>query len=111
MIVDKKKEILLIDAISDVCAEYFHIKVSDLYSRKVKRTESLARHLLWYVLHTEYGIASSTLAKEFFRSRRHIFFGINKIRQGAKVQKFYSDLIIGFNAQIEKSRAVVSLLL
>lgn len=98
----KKDFSSFIEKTSALCAKYFHIKYTDLYSKKLGRTESLARHLLWYILHVDYGVPTSILSNEFFRTRRHIFFGINKIRQGVRLQKFYNDLLYGFKIYISQ---------
>lgn len=86
--------------VSEACAKYFHIDEKKLYGRGVDRTTSLARHLLWYVLHVDYGIPTSFLSKNFYRTRRHIFFGINKIREGMKKQRFYKRLYDDFKNEI-----------
>lgn len=91
---DKSKEEMaeIANKIGELAAKYFKIDKYEIYGESINHNVSLARHIAWYVLHADMGIPTSILAKEFLRSRRHIFFGINKIRQGMKMQRFYSDL-------------------
>lgn len=98
--IEKHKEI--IDKMSVLCAKYFKIEERDLYSKKYGRTECLAKHMLWYLLHTEYGVPTSELSRSFFRTRRHVFFGINKIKEGMKNQKFYIDIYNNFVKYIDE---------
>lgn len=78
--------------ISQYSAKYFKIDENSLYNRCVDRTLTLARHIAWYILHVDYGIPTSILSKRFHRTRRHIFYGINKIRCGIEKQKFYKTI-------------------
>lgn len=81
-----------IDEIVSFAAKYFSVKVTDLYSN-VRKSECItAKHLAWYILHYEYGVNTSLLAKEFYRTRRDVFLGISKIKNGIQKQKFYKDL-------------------
>lgn len=81
--------------VEDMCSfasRYFSIKITDLYSKTRKGNCITAKHLIWFILHYEYGFKTSELSREFFRSRRDVFLGISKIKSGIKNQKYYKDL-------------------
>lgn len=85
-----------LEKITNLCLKHFGLKESDLYSSTRKEDKVLARHLLWYVLHVDYGISTGILSKEFFRTRRQIFNAINKVKNGIKKQRFYQELYNNF---------------
>ena len=82
--------------VTNLCLKHFCLKESDLYSSTRKGDKVLARHLLWYVLHVDYGVSTGVLSREFFRTRRQIFNAINKVKNGIKKQRFYKELYDNF---------------
>lgn len=92
----------VLDKITSQCAKHFGLDERDLYSSTRNEDVVIARHLLWYILHVHYNISTGLLSKEFFRSRRQIFNGICKIKNGIKRQKFYNELYKGFIEVIKK---------
>ena len=91
----------ILGEVTRLCLKHFDLEEKDLYSSTRKGDKVLARHLLWYVLHVDYGISTGVLSKEFFRTRRQIFNAINKIKNGIKKQRFYRDLYDGLMENIK----------
>lgn len=80
---DKEKKLC------EFIANYFRIDENHLYGHSRKEDIVMARHLAWYILHADYKVPVSILSKEFFRAKRVVFFGINKIKTGISNQRFY----------------------
>lgn len=83
-------------------SKYFNIEERDLYSEGRKSNCVMARHVLWYYLHYEFGISARELSKEFMKDRRTIFLGISKIKNGVKRQRYYRDIYDSFVEEYNK---------
>ena len=84
----------LIENATSICSKQFGIKETDLYGATRKEYVVIIRHILWYMLHVDFGIPISAIRKGFFRKDRSIFYAINKIKSGVKNQKLYYDLYL-----------------
>lgn len=87
---DKK----FVDLVENTVCEYFSVCLSDIASRNHKRDASLARGFIWFILHYEYNLSISKLAKEYIRNRRSITYLIAKIKVSIKRQKMYSEMYL-----------------
>lgn len=87
------------------CELYFDLDFPLLSSRSKEGTYIVAKHIVWYFLHYEYNISTSSLAKHFNRSRRNIFLGISKIKNGIDKQRFYKDVYMKFCESYKKKSA------
>lgn len=78
------------ERITDIVCKYFGVKPQDIYNKK--RTESVnnARFFTWYILHDKLGLSTNALSNMFFRGRRHICYGIAKVKGGIKNQPLYA---------------------
>lgn len=92
----------ILGEVTKLCLKHFGLDERDLYSSTRKGDKVLARHLLWYVLHVDYGISTGVLSREFFRTRRQIFNAINKVKNGIKKQKFYKEIYGNFAATLKE---------
>lgn len=88
--------------ICEFIAHYFHIDENQMYGYSRKENIVMARHLAWYILHVDHKISTAILSKEFFRSKRVIFFGVNKIRNGIENQKYYRSIYNDFMEEYKK---------
>lgn len=95
-----------IDYLKDFLVRYFNISMEDLYSNSKKGNHVLARFLLWYLLHYEFGVSSYVLAQEYKKSRRNIMIALSKFRNGITTQKYYRDIYENFKKEFEKEKAV-----
>lgn len=91
----------ILEKVTKLCLKHFGLEERDLYSSTRKGDKVMARHLLWYVLHVDYGISTGVLSKEFLRTRRQIFNAINKIKSGVNKQRFYKELYSNFVATLK----------
>ena len=67
----------------------------------------LAKHILWYVLHSEFGISAGDISKEFYRTKRQVFGAINKVKKGLKKKRYYKELYKSFTESIKEEHYVV----
>lgn len=70
---------------------YFNITDEDVLGKNRKEEISVARHIIWYVLHYNFGMSISELSKTFLRSKRSIFRGISRIKNGLG-QNYYRNI-------------------
>lgn len=92
-----------ISSLKDCIVKYFNIEIEDLYSTSRKGNYVIARFLLWYILHYEYGISSYVLAREYKKTRRNIMIALAKFRNGLNSQKYYKDLYNDFQIEFQKT--------
>lgn len=92
--------------IADLCkfaSRYFDVEENEIYSHSRTGNCVNAKHIIWYHLHVEDGMSVGKLAQEFFKTRRTIFMGISKIRNGIKTQRYYRDLYNNFITEYKKA--------
>lgn len=82
----------VIECLSVFVSKKFNIQEKDLYSESKKDCHVIARYMTWHILHCHYGVSSGVLSKEFFRTRRAVFFGIRKIKSEIKNKKIYKEM-------------------
>lgn len=92
----------IIDKLTDACIVHFNLEQRDLHSSTRKENVILAKHILWYVLHSEFGISAGDISKEFYRTKRQVFGAINKVKKGLKKKRYYKELYKSFMALIYK---------
>ena len=90
--------------ILDFTCKYFNLTKEHVMGHSIKRDVSIARHIMWYVLHVEYKIPTSELARAFNRTRRNIFIGIDKIKSGCKRQKYYKEIVRKFKEEYDNAQ-------
>lgn len=59
-----------IERIEQVICDFFKVSSESLYQRQGTHREATARHFLWYILHTDFGMSNSKIAKRYIRSER-----------------------------------------
>jgi chromosomal replication initiation ATPase DnaA len=62
----KKK--LIVENVSDVVCTHFGVDINRVFSRDKHKRISDARNIILYILHKDYGLSISFLAKEFERT-------------------------------------------
>ena len=98
---DNYKEIL-IEKIFSFSNKFFNLEEDISKSRSRKINYVLARHITWYILHYTHEFSTTEIAVLFNRTRRDVFYGISKIRDGIKYQRFYIDIYNDFIAEYNK---------
>lgn len=91
--------------VEKLCAfseKYFDLNVTDLYGKSRKEKCVIARNIIWHEMHYRYNISVSNIAKEFFKTKRNVFYGISKIKNAIKKQRFYRDLYNKFIEEYNK---------
>lgn len=79
----------MIEIVEKTIAEHFRISRSDFYSKSQERDVTDAKHFLWYVLNTTYGLRVGIIAMAYSTSRQNVHYSITLIREGIKFQPFY----------------------
>ena len=92
----------IIDKLTDACIAHFNLEQRDLHSSTRKENVILAKHILWYVLHSEFGISAGDISKEFYRTKRQVFGAINKVKKGVKKKRYYKELYNSFMERIKE---------
>lgn len=80
---------------------HFNITEEELLGKNREERISVARHIIWYVLHYRCNMSASALSKRFLRSKRIVFRGISKIKNGLN-QNYYRDIYNNFIESYEK---------
>lgn len=70
----------MIDAVEKSVCEFFHVSMQDLYSPSTKNIESEARAYLMYILHFDFKLSASRIAKRYNRADRSVKYAIAKMR-------------------------------
>ena len=96
--------ILETNKICTFAAKHFNVHLSLIYSHSTTDECSIARYMIWYYLHYELGASVAKIAKDFNRTKRAVFAGLSKIRNGIKKQKFYKDIYTTFKVGYEKTK-------
>lgn len=86
----------IIDKLTDACIVHFNLEQRDLHSSTRKENVILAKHILWYVLHSEFGISAGDISKEFYRTKRQVFGAIRKVKELVKKRRYYKELYNSF---------------
>lgn len=92
----------IIERVSTFAAMHFGIDSRNIYDTHRTHICSITRHTIWYVLHCDYGISIGRLANRFLRTRRNIFIGIAKMRNGIRTQRYYADIYTDFVAGLRE---------
>lgn len=58
--------------IEQAVCDYFNVSRESLYQRQGTHREATARHFLWYILHTDFGMSNPKIAKQYIRSERAV---------------------------------------
>lgn len=72
-----------------VVCEYFSVAPDDILDKGHKTEQSIARGMLWYILHNDYSIATSVIANTYFRNRRGVFAQLAKTKSAIKLNRRY----------------------
>lgn len=80
---------LLIDRIEWIVCQYFDVCPEDILDKGHKTEQSLAKGMLWYILHKDYKISSNALARVYFRTQRSLLMHIAKTTSCIQTNKRY----------------------
>lgn len=72
--------------------EFFGVDKESIYARNAKRKVSNARHYLWFILHTHFGLSFLDIAKMYNRSRRKVIQYCMEIRFRVNNQREDKDV-------------------
>lgn len=61
-----------IGKVEQAVCDYFEVSRESLYKRQGTHSEGRARHFLWYILHTDFGVSNPKIAKRYERSERAV---------------------------------------
>lgn len=70
----------MFEDIEKVVSEYYGVEISKFTERDGSKSVSKARSMLWYVLHYEFKMPISKLAKRYQRSERNIKGMVSKMK-------------------------------
>lgn len=94
---DKSEMNLKIEKLVKFTCNYYEITESQLYGKCRELRFSEARNMLWYVLHYDFGISLTSIAKEFFRTKRRVCQSLSatslRIRTSNGMRKIYDTYI------------------
>lgn len=80
------------ERIEEAVCGYLNISTQSLVNQDRKANITLGRGIVMYILHKQYGFSANELAKLYFRTRRAVFWHINKIDYLIKKQKMYMKM-------------------
>lgn len=89
------------EKICNFASRHFNINCRMLLSHSTTDECSIARYMVWHYLHQEKKVSAAVLAKDFCRTKRAIFAGLSKIRNGIKKQKYYKDIYSNFKYEYD----------
>ena len=87
---DKERE--LFNCIEDIVASYFDVAIEDMKKGNRKSNVTLARGYAMYILHRDFGLSISKIAKEFGRTTRAVFWHISKISSFMEFSHIYKKI-------------------
>ena len=81
------------------CCEYFNAPLLKVLDRDRHLNLRDARAYIWYILHYDYGLSVSTIAKYYGRKRRNIFYSLSSLDYIVTHQKKYAKI---YNEIVDK---------
>ena len=75
--------------INKIATHYDLTDTEIISSRKSKC--AIVRHMIWYYCHCEKGYSIPAIADKFLCTQREVLWGIKKIKDGIKIQKYYKE--------------------
>lgn len=84
---------------SSVC-EACEVSIEDIHNKDTKHKVSLARAIIWYILHYEYRWSIATISKEYSRTERNIKYMIAKVRNYITFDKATNKLYYKIRSSI-----------
>lgn len=76
--------------IEDIVSKNFGVTPDDIRGRKRDRNIEDARHFTWYVLSYALGYRIKVIAEEYGVSQRNVYYSVNAVHDGIRMQQFYS---------------------
>ena len=89
------------DKLCRIASEYFNISEKELYE-SLEMKSTIAKYIVWYIMHTKHYVPTSQIAKKFNRKRNMIFKGIAKVRGWIECDKQFLELYSDFMREYEK---------
>lgn len=90
-----------IEKVERIVCDYFNITPEQLRGSDRSRTCSDARHFLWYTLSYVFGMKAIAIMHEYGASRRNVYYGIEVVYDGVRMQNYYSDIMKVLNKKME----------
>lgn len=82
----------IVKSIEDKTCLVMGVTNKDIRDKNNKKNDSLARGYVWYILHYDYNLSVSQIAKEYNRSKRAVFYLISKTKYIVDNQSTYKKL-------------------
>ena len=86
----KEREYFVI--VEDIVSSYFDVSIEDMKMGNRKCNVTLARGYAMYILHRDFGLSISKIAKEFGRTTRAVFWHISKISSFMEFSHIYKKI-------------------
>lgn len=90
-----------VDQIANEVYKYFGVVEQDIINHNMKEKPSTARYFLYYILHYNLGLSSSTIANMYFRAPRCVKRGVAKIKLGVVRHKYYNAIYTDLMEKIQ----------
>ena len=82
----------IIQVVSEYASKHFNINERSLYSRVRDGKTSTVKFVVWEVLHHEFNVPISKLAKAFYRNERTVKLGVSKMKNWRAFDKYYREV-------------------
>lgn len=78
--------------VEEIVSSYFDVSIEDMKMGNRKSNVTLARGYAMYILHRDFGLSISKIAKEFDRTTRAVFWHIAKISSFMEFSHIYKKI-------------------
>lgn len=85
-----------IEYVEKTVCDFLSVEPQKITNRNKSDAVALARSFIMYILHYSYGLPTSVISKKYARTRRDVFWNIEKIsnlRNQKKYKKMYDNIM------------------
>ena len=99
----KEEEIKIFSAVEEKVCEYFGVSVEMVIKKDTTNEVSMVRNMLYYILHHEFGMSVSKIAKRYKRMERGVKAQLAKERFCIENNRAYAQIHGCMIERIKKS--------